>query len=190
MKIRKSSTPGKVTLEIGDTDGSLLEQTQTSPRFRLNSVLVPVDFSSFSDKAVDYARAFATQFGAGVILLHVVEPVVYPENYTTLPAVTDDIHSSLLQGAELRLREQRRRFEDGPLVVRTLARLGRPFTEIVDVAREQKVDLIILATHGYTGLKHVLLGSTAERVVRHAPCPVLTVRDPEHDFVLPEAPSR
>ena len=65
----------------------------------------------------------------------------------------------------------------------TLARVGRPFVEISELAREMEVDLIILGTHGYTGLKHVLLGSTAERVVRHAPCPVLTVRAEEHEFI-------
>jgi nucleotide-binding universal stress UspA family protein len=65
----------------------------------------------------------------------------------------------------------------------TLAQYGSPFTEICDTARAMKVDLIILTTHGYTGLKHVLLGSTAERVIRHAPCPVLVVREKEHEFV-------
>jgi nucleotide-binding universal stress UspA family protein len=67
----------------------------------------------------------------------------------------------------------------------TLVRSGSAFNEIVAVARELQIDLIIIATHGYSGLKHFLLGSTAERVVRHAPCPVLVVRDREHDFVQP-----
>jgi nucleotide-binding universal stress UspA family protein len=64
-----------------------------------------------------------------------------------------------------------------------VVRLGHPYQEITDAARELKVDLIVISTHGYTGLKHVLLGSTAERIVRHAPCPVLTVREKEQDFV-------
>ena len=64
-----------------------------------------------------------------------------------------------------------------------LVRLGQPHREITEAAKELHVDLIVLATHGYTGLKHAFLGSTAERVVRHAPCPVLTVREREHDFV-------
>jgi len=67
--------------------------------------------------------------------------------------------------------------------VQTVVRTGRAPWEIVRVAGEVEADLIIITTHGYTGLKHVLMGSTAELIVRHAPCPVLTVRDPEHDFV-------
>jgi len=69
------------------------------------------------------------------------------------------------------------------MVERVLVRYGTPFAEIADAARTLKADLIILTTHGYTGLKHVFMGSTAERVVRHAPCPVLTVREKEHEFV-------
>jgi len=67
--------------------------------------------------------------------------------------------------------------------VRTVVCVGRAPWEIVRLAEAEAVDLIIITTHGYTGLRHVLLGSTAELIVRHAPCPVLTVRDPEHDFV-------
>ena len=68
------------------------------------------------------------------------------------------------------------------MLEKLLVRFGTPFAEIADAARSLKVDLIILTTHGYTGLKHVFMGSTAERVVRHAPCPVLTVREKEHEF--------
>jgi nucleotide-binding universal stress UspA family protein len=64
-----------------------------------------------------------------------------------------------------------------------IVRLGRAWQEVIEIAREQKSDLIILATHGYTGLKHVLLGSVAEKIVRHAPCPVLSVRPEERDFL-------
>ena len=72
---------------------------------------------------------------------------------------------------------------DRYLVERTVVDYGRSFQLIVDSARMLKVDLIIISTHGYTGLKHVLLGSTTERVVRHAPCPVLVVREGEHEFI-------
>ena len=64
-----------------------------------------------------------------------------------------------------------------------IVRLGRAWQEVTEIAREQKSDLIILATHGYTGLKHVLLGSVAEKIVRHAPCPVLSVHPEERDFL-------
>jgi len=154
-------------------------------RFRLQTILVPVDFSPFSTKSLDYAVAFAAQFRATIVLLHVVEPVVYPENYVTLPAVSDDLQQSLMRSAEQKLAEQCRQLKSLPTQVKPMTRLGRPFTEIAEAAKELPADLIIISTHGYTGLKHVLLGSTAERVVRHAPCPVLTLRDPEHDFISP-----
>jgi nucleotide-binding universal stress UspA family protein len=63
--------------------------------------------------------------------------------------------------------------------------VGRPFMEILGYAKDRHVDLIVIGTHGRSGLRHVLLGSVAERVVRKAPCPVLTIRHPEHDFVMP-----
>ncbi len=74
---------------------------------------------------------------------------------------------------------------DAGFPVMTEVQMGRPFIEIIRYAREKKIDLIVLGTHGRSGLKHVLLGSVAERVVRKAPCPVLTIRHPEHEFVMP-----
>jgi nucleotide-binding universal stress UspA family protein len=183
MKVKRANEPGKVTVELDQDDDALLEQSATGAHFHLRTILVPLDFSSFSSKALAYANAFADQFGADVTLLHVVEPMVYPENCLSVPSATDDINGSLIQAAEKRLSAQVEALGSGGRKVATMTRLGRPFIEITEAARELEADLIILATHGHTGLKQVLLGSTAERVVRHAPCPVLTVRDPEHDFV-------
>jgi len=152
-------------------------------KFQLQTVIVPVDFSSFSDKALDYAVVFAQQFGASLVLLHVVEPMVYPENYLTVPAVSDDINTSLMKAGEEKLAAQCAHFNGESVSVKPMTRLGRPYVEITEAAKELEADLIVLATHGHTGLKHVLLGSTAERVVRHAPCPVLTVRGPEHEDI-------
>lgn len=189
MKVKPADASGKVTLELNRNDDALLDKGVATGRFRLQSILVPIDFSSFSAKALDYAVAFAEQFGSGIILVHVVEPMVYPENYMAVPAVNDDINSSLMKAAEERLAAQKRSIRADRTTVRALTRLGRPYVEITEAARELHADLIILATHGHTGLKHVLLGSTAERVVRHAPCPVLTVREQEHDFVASPKPA-
>jgi nucleotide-binding universal stress UspA family protein len=190
MRIRKANKPGRVTVELGAADESLMNRgAAASPgRFQLKTILVPVDFSSFSNKALDYALAFAEQFGAKVTLLHVVEPMVYPESYVPTPAAADELNHHLITSAEQRLARQREALGEQGAEVRTVARAGRPFIEICEFAREAGVDLIILATHGYTGLKHVLLGSTAERVVRHSPCPVLTVRAEEQDFVALRSP--
>ncbi len=190
MKVRKTNKPGRVTVELGAADESLLDRSaaRNPGRFQLKTLLVPVDFSACSDKAVEYARAFAEQFGAELMLLHVVEPVVYPETYAPTTDGGDELNRHLLSSAENRLTRQSESLRGSGLNVRTLARVGRPFVEISELAREAGVDLIILGTHGYTGLKHVLLGSTAERVVRHAPCPVLTVRTEEHEFIAPRSP--
>ena len=185
MKDKQSTQLGNVTTESNDQHEVSLKNENQGGVFRLQTILVPLDFSKFSDKALDYALAFGGQFHATLVLLHVVEPVVYPENYVTVPAVNDDIHTSLLKAAETRLAQTSQRLQAEKVKVKTVTRLGRPFTEITDAAAEYRADLIVLATHGYTGLKHVLLGSTAERVVRHAPCPVLTVRADERDFVGP-----
>src|SRR5262245_28247096 len=148
---------------------------------KIKEILVPVDFSEPSLKALKYALAFAEQFGAKLSLLHVLEPVVVPD-FASVPIPMDN--NRLATSAKARLEQLcKRRGLERRLVHKKLVRTGTPFREITDAARELKVDLIVIATHGYTGLAHAILGSTAERVVRHAPCPVLTVREKEHEFV-------
>jgi nucleotide-binding universal stress UspA family protein len=148
---------------------------------KIKDILVPVDFSEPSLKALKYALAFAEQFGAKLSLLHVVEPIVVPD-FASVPMPMDN--NRLATSAKARLEHLcKRRGLERRLVHKKLVRTGAPFREITDAARVLKVDLIVIATHGYTGLAHAILGSTAERVVRHAPCPVLTVREKEHEFV-------
>ena len=148
---------------------------------KLNSILVPIDFSWPSKKALQYALPFARQFGAKITLLFVLEPPVYSGDIGYVPMEVDAAGS--LKAAGEKLTELASQVIDPELLDKTLVRTGRPFQEIADAARELKTDLILIATHGYTGLKHVFLGSTVERVIRHAPCPVLTVREEEHEFV-------
>jgi universal stress protein A len=155
---------------------------------RIKSILVPTDFSVESEKALAYALPFARQFGAKLTLLHVVEPIATPDFAKTFPLVSenDQVKANCKRHLERILKD----LEIGPeFVEKVLVRFGRAFNEIAEAARTLKVDLIIISTHGYTGLKHALLGSTTERVVRHAPCPVLVVRPREHEFVRYEARS-
>jgi nucleotide-binding universal stress UspA family protein len=142
---------------------------------RIKSILVPLDFSSPSKKALDYAVAFARQFKAKLTLLHVVEPVATPDFAGSFPLAIDDDKQMAAAKDELERVIKAARVPRGS-VEKILVRFGRSFHEIADAARTRKVDLIVISTHGYTGLKHALLGSTTERVVRHAPCPVLVVR--------------
>lgn len=148
---------------------------------RVKTILVPIDFSDTANKALVYAIKMADQFGSKIVLLHVVEPVATPDlAYHPLMLETDKVKAI----AKGRLDELVRQAKiPAKMLERTLVRYGSAFAEITSAARTLKIDLIILTTHGYTGLKHVFMGSTAERVVRHAPCPVLTVREKEHEFV-------
>lgn len=141
----------------------------------IESILVPLDFSAPSMKALDFAVTFARQFKAKLTLLHVVEPVGTPDFAASFPLVMEDDQMKAEAKKELERAVKAARVPRG-IVEKILVRFGRSFHEIANAARTRKVDLIIISTHGYSGLKHALLGSTTERVVRHAPCPVLVVR--------------
>ncbi len=149
---------------------------------KLQRILVPVDFSACSKKALQYAAAFAEQFKARLLVLHVVE--LYPIDYV-FGVTTDTVESKrLLQRAEAELARVRRQYPNRRRwSIQTSVRLGKPYQEIVKAAREHRAQLVIMGTHGYTGFLHFQLGSTAERVVRAAPCPVLVVRAQEQEFV-------
>ena len=146
----------------------------------LKTILVPVDFSGHSRKALRYAAAFAEQFGARLTLLNISEPRMYAPEFAAVPLVME--RDAELATRRKQLKALARESIEPRLLEKTLVRSGTPFHEITEAARTLRADLIILATHGYTGVKRVLLGSTAERVVRHAPCPVLVVREKEHGF--------
>ena len=161
-----------------------------SPRasLKLKQILVPMDFSGCSRKALEYAVPFAEQLGARISLLHVVEPVVAPEFASLLVMEKDKAMKTARGELNLVCTQQEIPMR---LIRETLVRYGTPFQEIADAARGLKADLIIIGTHGYRGLKHALIGSTTERVVRHAPCPVLVVRQREHEFIQStEKPNR
>ena len=143
---------------------------------RIKSILVPIDFSVPSRNALAYAVPFAEAFGAKLTLLHVLEPVATPDFANSFPLVMegDRVMAKCKSQLELLIKQQA---IDPKLIESLIVRLGRSFHEIAEAARILKVDLIIISTHGYTGLKHAILGSTTERVVRHATCPVLVVRE-------------
>ena len=137
-------------------------------------ILVPVDFSEPSKEALQYAERFARHFGAELIVLHVVEPTIYPADFGFGQVGIPNIEDELRRHSE----EELARLSDGIIGVRSrcFVRTGKPFWEIVQTAEEEKVDMIIIASHGHTGVEHILFGSTAEKVVRKAACPVLAVR--------------
>lgn len=146
---------------------------------QLKNILVPVDFSPLSKKALHYAVKFAQQFKARLTVLKVLEPppgIVDPKE----AAYSDE--KMLLTEKNLRALIDGSRsngLSDAGFTVRT----GIPSHEIVETARELDVDLIVIGTHGYSGWRHFCMGSTAERVVQAAPCPVFVVREKEHEFI-------
>jgi nucleotide-binding universal stress UspA family protein len=150
------------------------------PIFKLRRILVPVDFSNCSKKALQYAVPFARQFEAGIVLLYVVQPYIPVPEMSTV-----DVGLVQMQMREGGLKELAALKDTvaAEVPVETVMRMGNPHLEIIRAARELGIDLIVLSTHGRSGLAHVFMGSVTERVVRHASCPVLVVREGEHEFV-------
>jgi nucleotide-binding universal stress UspA family protein len=151
----------------------------------LKRIVTATDFSQHSKVALKYAAAFAKAFNAEVILVHVLEK---PDFLSQLPPVSEGYLPPDLpeiQEKHARVQCEQVLAEASLSHARVMLPLGSPYAEIVRVATEENADLIIVGTHGRGVLAHLLLGSVAERVVRMAPCPVLTVRLGEHEFVKP-----
>ena len=181
MKIKPSKKPGKVVMEAASKDADMLARaSESSSSFRLSRLLVPVDFSKCSLKALKYAVAFAKHFNASISLIHVVA-VNYGGEFGAVDMVA--IEKEMADSASKQLKKLLESEVPKNLRADATVRIGQPAYTITESARDRNTDLIIIATHGYRGIKHFLLGSTAENVVRLAPCPVLTVREHEHEFV-------
>jgi nucleotide-binding universal stress UspA family protein len=155
----------------------------------IKNILVATDFGPASDTALRYGRALAGQFGARLHVLHVTENVVLTAasayGYVSVPlSVQQEIEATALRQAQQLLTDEER--QAGRAIATTITD-SSPAPAIVDYAKRHDIDLVVLGTHGRGALSHLFMGSVAERVVRMAPCPVLTVRDPEHEFVFPDA---
>lgn len=143
---------------------------------KFRKILVPIDFSESSRQVLCDALGLAQQHNAKLTLLHVVEPVMYPADLGYAPADVRTIGINFQDAAMTRLKRLCDETLPAGIKAEPMVRFGPAYQEITDAAREEKSDLIVISTHGYTGLTHVFLGSTAERVIRHASCPVLTLR--------------
>jgi nucleotide-binding universal stress UspA family protein len=152
-------------------------------------ILAATDFSDDSDHALEYAEELARRFSAEIVVMHVDQPLS--------PVMVSELSPGLDVGAMNRIAEEQRllalkeldritaQLRDAGLKSRSLLKVGAPFLEIINAAYADGADLIVLGTHGRTGLAHVLMGSVAERVVRKAHCPVLTIRHPDRKFKHP-----
>ncbi len=151
----------------------------------IRRILFPTDFSEPAEYAWPYALTFAQEFGAEVHLVHVVTP---PPRLTEAYAVDFDPErtvQALTAEAGASMDRQVEAAKTRGLIFRREVRVGVDYREIIDYATKYDIDLIVMATHGRTGLAHVLLGSVAEKVVRKSPCPVLTIKHPSLKVHMP-----
>jgi len=184
MKARPNPKTGAVTLELTDRDEPMLDaaaRAGTTSPFEIKRILVPIDFSDCSKKALAYALPLARTHGAKLTLLYVVPP-----NYGTGEFPLADLalmEASLREGGQKELDQLIKTEVQGEVRADTRITVGSPAREIVSVAQNLPADLIVISTHGHTGLKHVFLGSVAEHVVQRAPCPVFVVRESEREIL-------
>ena len=148
----------------------------------IQKILVPIDFSDYSKSALKYAVNFCKNCKAEMILIYVVEPVIYPPDFSMGQIAIPSVNAEWDERARQELDKLAKEEIPSNVPVKTIIKTGKPFVEIVETASELDVDLIIIATHGRSGVEHILFGSTAEKVVRKAPCPVLTLREPIKGF--------
>lgn len=155
----------------------------------LKRILVATDFGEPAEAALNYGKELARTFNARIDVLHVCENVLTRgfgiEGYVaTYPDLQRDVEDAARKQLDSLVTEEDRAVLGARTIVITS---NAPAFAIVSYARENAVDLIVMGTHGRGAMAHLLVGSVAERVVRTAPCPVLTVRHPEHEFVMPDA---
>lgn len=144
---------------------------KAAPPLNIGTIVVPVDFSPAGQPALEYAESLARLTGATICLVHVLRPIISEIDFATI----QHDRNTRKEKVERELGSiQAERFSD--IRSNFQIREGTPFEEIIKAADKVKADLIVMATHGYTGLRHIVLGSTTERVVRHATCPVIVVR--------------
>lgn len=179
MKTKPASKRGQVAAALNRQQRCLL--TEVCPH-KLKQILVPIDFSDCSRKALRNAVPVAERFSAQLLLLYVIETNVLPAELGFVPSEVKRAGIASAQTALEELAQRTERALGTHFVRQTTVRNGIPWQEITAAAQALDVDLIVPSTHGYTGIKHILVGSTAKRVVQHAPCPVLVVREREHEF--------
>ena len=148
----------------------------SKPAEALNNILVPIDFSDHAQQALTYAKEIATSYNARLQLLHVVEqtilPPFYPSEKTSIYNIFPDIKLKSIEAMQLMLKKTKGNEVEADIHVIE----GHAAKDIANFAESHDIDLIVIPTHGLTGIKHLLLGSVAEKVVRVAPCPVFTVK--------------
>jgi nucleotide-binding universal stress UspA family protein len=184
MKAKRTRNPGEVTLALGRRDEPLMDaatRTAVASPLKLKHILVPIDFSDCSKKALQYALPLAREHAAAITLLYVVPPAYGAGEYGGIDYA--QLEASMKASGAKELARLAVNEVGGEITTETQVRVGSPVREIIETARSLPADLIVISTHGRTGLKHVFLGSVAESIVQRAPCPVFVVREREHEIL-------
>jgi nucleotide-binding universal stress UspA family protein len=194
LKVRQTGSPVTPAPAVACRKGVCLLALKRERAYgalvpNFNKILAPTDFSDDSNLALSYAMTLAQKFSSEIIVVHVDQPLA--------PVMVSELNPGVDVSTMNRIAEEQRllalkeldettgRLREGGVKARGLMRVGAPFLEIINAAQSESADLIVMGTHGRTGLVHVLMGSVAERVVNKAPCPVLTVRHPDRKFKHP-----
>ncbi len=152
---------------------------------QIKTILFPTDFSQGARAAMDYAISLAQDYKAKLILLYVIQDISIAEWYIPSSISAADLVADMQKSASREMEKWVAEVGARVTNVETLLERGVPFVEIIRIAREKHADLLVIGTHGRTGIDHMLFGSTAEKVVRKSPCPVLTVRMAGKEFKMP-----
>ncbi len=149
----------------------------------LKKILCPIDHSDCSKEALKYAVSLAMKDEAKLLLLHVIDIRSFSEGLDAMSKPLPD--EETLEQLKVKLLDCIPEEIRDDMDIEAIVTQGIPFAEIISTAKEKDIDMVVIGSHGRTGLSHMMLGSVSEKVVRKAPCPVLTVRQPGHEFVMP-----
>jgi len=152
---------------------------------KLNKILLPTDFSDFSAYAASFAVSFAVDYKAKLYILHVIELPLGMPGLFKMGATEKELERQTNELVQQELKSASTEDILGTLNYKVAYRQGKPFAEIIKFAQDEGIDMIVMGTRGRTGIESVLLGSTAEKVLRKSPVPVFVVRRPGHRFVVP-----
>ncbi len=152
---------------------------------QIKTILFPTDFSQGARAAMDYAISLAQDYHAKLFLLYVIQDISIAEWYVPSSISAADLVQDMQKSAEKEMEKWGGEVSAKVPQVEPLIKRGVPFVEIIRTAKDRQADLIVIGTHGRTGIDHMLFGSTAEKVVRKSPCPVLTVRMAGKGFTMP-----
>ena len=149
----------------------------------LEKILCPIDFSEYSKETLKYAVSFAMKDEATLFLLHVIDMRTFEDDLEAIRV--KQIKDEITKQHKSRLLDYVTKEIRNDIKIEALVVQGIPFVEIIDISKKNKIDMIVMGSHGRTGIAHIMLGSVAEKVARKAPCPVLIVKQPGRKFAIP-----